>query len=88
MNLKRKLGLGVAMASAILLVGLVAFVASSKSTPTAHPDDEAAAREALSKSAESFEKNDLAMASQVWANDESLTVFESGARQLRMGRLS
>ena len=27
---------------------------------------------------ESFEKNDLAMASQVWANDESLTIFESG----------
>ena len=40
--------------------------------------DEAAVRDALLKSASSFEKNDLATATQVWANDESLTVFESG----------
>lgn len=77
-NLKRKLGLGVAMASAIVLVGLVAFAANSKSTATAHADDEAAVRDALMKSALSFEKNDIAMATQVWASDESLTVFESG----------
>jgi ketosteroid isomerase-like protein len=44
----------------------------------ASQNDEAAVREALMKSALSFEKNDIAMASQVWANDESLTVFESG----------
>ncbi len=77
-NLKSKLGLGVAMAGAIVLVGLVTFVASSRSTATARADDEAAVREALLKSALSFEKNDLAMASQVWANDEAVTVFESG----------
>ena len=77
-NLKRKLDLVVAMASAVVLAGLVAFVASSKSTATAYADDEGAVRDALLKSAASFEKNDLAMASQVWANDESLTVFESG----------
>jgi len=41
-------------------------------------NDEAAVREALMKSASSFEKNDLATATQVWVNDESLTVFESG----------
>lgn len=41
-------------------------------------DDEAAVRDALLKSALSFEKNDLALATQVWANDESLTVFEQG----------
>ena len=44
----------------------------------AHANDEAAVRDALMKSALSFEKNDLAMASQVWVNDESLTIFESG----------
>lgn len=44
----------------------------------AHGDDEAAVRDALLKSALSFEKNDLPMASQVWVNDESLTIFESG----------
>ena len=77
-NLKIKLGLSAAMASAIVLLGLVAFVASSKFTATAHADDEAAVRDALMKSAASFEKNDVAAATQVWANDESLTVFESG----------
>src|SRR5262245_3953507 len=41
-------------------------------------NDEAAVREALMKSASSFEKNDMTSATQVWANDESLTVFESG----------
>lgn len=40
--------------------------------------DEAAVREALLQSASSFEKNDIATATKVWANDESLTVFESG----------
>ena len=40
--------------------------------------DEAAVREALLKSASSFAQNDMATATQVWANDESLTVFESG----------
>ena len=43
-----------------------------------HGDDEGAVREALLKSATSFEKNDVATATKVWANDESLTVFESG----------
>src|SRR5437667_767761 len=77
-NLKINLGFNTAMASAIVLLGLIAFVASSKLTATAHADDEAAVRDALIKSALSFEKNDIAMATQVWANDESLTVFESG----------
>lgn len=64
------------MATAAVLVGLLAFTASHKAAERA--DDEAAVRDALMKSATSFEKNDIAMASQVWANDESLTVFESG----------
>ena len=32
----------------------------------------------FAKSASSFEKNDVATATKVWANDESLIVFESG----------
>lgn len=64
----------------VLLIGLttlgILFTVTYKAT--AHADDEGAVREALMKSALSFEKNDIAMASQVWANDESLTVFESG----------
>jgi len=63
---------------AVAFIGLLGFAAVYKSAATANMDDEAAVREALQKSALSFEKNDLTMASQVWANDESLTVFESG----------
>src|SRR5882762_4485455 len=77
-SLKRKLDLSFAMASAVLLLGLVAFSASLKSIAIARADDEAAVRDVLMKSALSFEKNDVTMATQVWANDESLTVFESG----------
>src|SRR5205809_7592903 len=71
-------GFSVAMASAIVLVGLVVFAANFKSTETAQGSDEAAVRDALMKSASSFEKNDMAAATKVWANDESLTIFESG----------
>lgn len=75
-NLKKRLGLGIAVAGTALIC-LVALNAS-RSVANAWADDEAAVREALLKSALSFEKNDLTMASQVWANDESVTVFESG----------
>lgn len=47
-------------------------------TAFAQNKDETAVRDALLKSASSFEKNDLAAATQVWVNDDSLTVFESG----------
>jgi len=77
-NPKSKLVLSLALVSLIVLVGLFGFVASSKSTATAGADDEAAVRDVLMKSALSFEKNDVAMATKVWVNDESLTVFESG----------
>ena len=75
-SLKRKLGVGIALVSAVLIF-LVA-VSATMSVANTGMDDEAAVREALLKSAVSFEKNDLTMATQVWANDESLTIFESG----------
>lgn len=49
-----------------------------KTDKAGQSDEKKAVRDALMKSALSFEKNDLAMASQVWVNDESLTIFESG----------
>jgi hypothetical protein len=49
-----------------------------KTGHAAQTDEEKAVREALTRSALSFEKNDIAMGSQVWANDELLTIFESG----------
>ena len=58
------------------MVGAIGYEA------TAHADDEAAVREALVKTALSFEKNDLAMASQVWANDESGRSSRAGTRTM------
>jgi ketosteroid isomerase-like protein len=75
---KINFGFNTAIASAIVFFGLAAFVASSKLTAMAQGSDESAVREALLQSASSFEKNDMAAATQVWINDESLTVFESG----------
>jgi ketosteroid isomerase-like protein len=74
-NTIRKIKSRIALVVMLTVFGLIAAVAYEA---TAHANDEEAVREALVKSAASFEKNDLTMASQVWANDESLTVFESG----------
>ena len=57
---------------------ILCFSVGSAYRAYARADDEAAVRVALMKSAVSFEKNDLPMASQIWLNDESLTIFESG----------
>ncbi|HEX6717066.1 MAG TPA: nuclear transport factor 2 family protein [Pyrinomonadaceae bacterium] len=61
-----------------MLAVLAATRFSSGCVSAAQSNEEAAVREALMKSASSFEKNDMVGATQVWANDESLTVFESG----------
>lgn len=70
---KRRLILVALSVAALLgLSGVLRF------TVFAHRDEEAAVREALLQNATGFERNDLAMVSRVWANDESVTVFESG----------
>ncbi len=61
--------------SAFLLIAVAALGAHYS---FGQSKEEAAVREALMKSASSFEKNDMAAMTQVWANDESVTVFESG----------
>jgi ketosteroid isomerase-like protein len=61
----------------ILLAVIFAVGFASAQGPSAS-DDEKAVRDVLMRSAASFEKNDTAAATQVWVNDESLTVFESG----------
>jgi hypothetical protein len=62
------------------LLTILIFVVSAIAAAYAvnRVDDEAAVQDVLLKSASSFEKNDIAEATKVWANDESLTVFESG----------
>ena len=66
------------LCGALLTILIFAASAIAGAYAVTHVDDEAAVRDALMKSASSFEKNDMAAATQVWANDESLTVFEQG----------
>src|SRR5713226_2499476 len=77
-QITRRLDLRIAGATAFACAGLIVLSLAYNARTLAYTDDEAAVRAALLKSAISFEKNDLAMATQVWANDESLTIFESG----------
>jgi ketosteroid isomerase-like protein len=60
---------------AVLVLISSAFIATEV---LGQANDEAAIRDVLLRSASSFAKNDLAEATKVWANDESLTIFESG----------
>jgi len=62
---------------ALLAVSVVVILTSAASG-SAVQNDEAAVRDVLLRSASSFAKNDIAEATKVWANDESLTIFESG----------
>src|SRR6266567_5221310 len=75
LNRRKGLRLRLGLLAMILVAGAGSLV---QQVALSQGGDEAAVREALLKSASSFEKNDLAAATQVWVNDESLTVFESG----------
>src|SRR5947207_14277837 len=77
-DVRTKFGSSTAMANAIVLIGLVALVASWNLTATAQANDEAAVRDVLLRSASSFARNDLPEATKIWANDESLTILERG----------
>ncbi|HEY8205817.1 MAG TPA: nuclear transport factor 2 family protein [Pyrinomonadaceae bacterium] len=59
----------------LVSAGALSIVAESGSSVQ---NEESAVRDVLLRSASSFAKNDLAEATKVWANDESLTIFESG----------
>lgn len=61
-----------------LLAVSVGLVLTSAVSGDAVQNEEAAVRDVLLRSASSFAKNDIAEAIKVWANDESLTIFESG----------
>lgn len=62
----------------VLAVLVFVLNAVSATAVLAQANDEAAVRDVLRRSAESFARNDLGEAAKVWANDESLTIFESG----------
>lgn len=62
-----------------LLAAAGTFGVAYQHTAIAQASDEAAVmREVLLKSAMAFEKNDVELVTKVWANDESVSVFESG----------
>jgi ketosteroid isomerase-like protein len=63
---------------ALTLAVAVGFSVASRRQAAAQGNDEAMVRTALQQNAEGFARNDLKMVSQVWADDESVTVFESG----------
>ena len=74
---KIKHGLG-ALSVVALSAITVMFSVVHQRAATAQAPDEAAVREVLLKSALAFEKNDVDLITKAWANDESVTVFESG----------
>lgn len=74
--MKRSETFGVPVVITILLA--ITFVIGHERLGAAQGGDEAMVCETLMRSASSFAKNDIAEATKVWANDESLTIFESG----------
>ena len=61
------------------ILGLFALVSVWFSTASsAQTSDERAVRDVLTREAAAIEKGDLAALDKLWANDESVTVFESG----------
>ncbi|MFN2455365.1 MAG: nuclear transport factor 2 family protein [Pyrinomonadaceae bacterium] len=64
--------------SLMVAIAVAIFVFGFRHTIAAQTSDEAVVRDVLLKSAQGFERNDLALLNKIWANDEALTVFEQG----------
>ena len=63
----------------VLAVAFVLLIIGISGSPAgAQVNDEEGVRRALLDNATGFERNDLAALNKVWAQDESVTVFESG----------
>ena len=60
----------------LLTIGMAAGV--NFTTVNSHQDPTEAIRNVLTRSAAAFERADMAEMEKLWANDESVTVFESG----------
>lgn len=59
-------------------VGAIALGLNFFAPASAQTSEEKAVRDVLTKEAMAVEKGDLAALDKIWANDESVTVFESG----------
>jgi ketosteroid isomerase-like protein len=76
---QQKMSGGLRVLSVIALLAMtITFGLGHKRAAIAQGPDEAVVREVLLKSAIAFEKNDVELVTKVWANDESVTVFDSG----------
>lgn len=71
----RKMIFGLAIFAALSMAALSAVWFS---TVSAQSSEEKSVRDVLTREAEAVEKGDLAALDKLWANDESVTVFESG----------
>ena len=60
------------------ILALAAITMFATGLPVSAQDDEKSVRDVLIQSATGFEKGDIAALEKLWANDESVTVFESG----------
>lgn len=73
MNINRLLIVALAV---VVGAGIITF--SFDENVSAQTDEAKAAKDVLTREAAAVEKGDLAELDQLWANDESVTVFESG----------
>lgn len=62
----------------ISIIALSTITTFEIGVPVSAQDNEKAVRDVLLQSATNFEKGDMAALEKLWANDESVTVFESG----------
>lgn len=62
----------------ISLAFVLGILLTFNSIATAQSGEEAAVREVLTQNAAAFERGDMNTLNKLWANDEAVTVFESG----------
>jgi ketosteroid isomerase-like protein len=74
--MQRKANLILGLMFLFLTTGFVAL--SFNSTASGQTDEVKAVTDVLTREAQAIEKGDLVTLDKIWANDESVTVFESG----------
>lgn len=76
-KMKRNIGKSL-VAAAFMSLGAVVIGLNSSQSISAQGGDVKLVTDALTREAAAVEKGDLKALDQIWANDESVTVFESG----------
>ena len=76
--MKHNFGQTISFVVAMLVVTLAITGSRASSASTFMQDSTEVIRSVLTRSATAFERSDMAEMEKLWANDESVTVFESG----------